>query len=246
MTDTLQCYEHPLNERMRSALRLEFLFDEFRRFEAQADNRRGLIAVICDLLSLLSRADAWSEMAQDLQREIDQLEQLRAMPEVDDARLQQTINEATQARGALSRITPATVRIPKLLLTVMQRASVPGGLAPADVPGYTHWLRLPASVQQMQVLEWMQPLFAFETAVTLWLKLVRSRADWQTRVLEHGQITLQGKSRHLLMRVALPQEAPWYPEISGGRQRLNLRLRGADTTADEQARQVAQLDIALC
>ena len=58
MTDTVHCYEHPLNERIRSALRLEFLFSEFRKLEDQADLRRELIPVVCDLLSLLSRSDS--------------------------------------------------------------------------------------------------------------------------------------------------------------------------------------------
>lgn len=246
MPETLHCYEHPLNEHMRSALRLEFLFREFRRLETAADQRRCVIPLICDLLSLLSRADAWSEIGQDLQKEIEQLQMLRSAPVVDTAKLQQTLLELEDARKAVSRVKLAEIRIPKLLLAVMQRASVPGGLAPADTPAYAYWLNRRPELQRRDIQSWTQPLVAYETALTLYLKLVRSRAEWTTVELDHGQHCLQGKPRHSLLRIGIPETDHWYPEVSGGRQRMNIRLRGTQTTDDEAARQVNQLKIALC
>ncbi len=230
---------------MRSALRLEFLFSEFRRLET-LEHRRCLIPVICDLMSLLSRADAWSEMGQDLQREIDQLQMLRSAPVVDTEKLRVTILELEDAKKAVSRVNMSEIRIPKLLLAVMQRSTVPGGLAPADTPAYSYWLNLRTAEQQADINEWTKPLTAYETALTLYLKLVRSRAEWNTIDLERGQHCLQGKPKHSLLRIGLPEAARWYPEISGGRQRMNIRLRGTQTDDDEAARRVEQLQIALC
>lgn len=231
---------------MRSALRLEFLFKEFRRLEKHTDHRRCVIPVICDLLSLLSRADAWSEIGQDLQRETEQLQMLRSAPAVDTEKLQATILELEGARKAVTRVNMAEIRIPKLLLAVMQRSTVPGGLAPADVPAYAYWLNLRPAAQQKDIDEWTKALGAYESAVGLFLKLVRSRADWKEIALEHGQHCLQGKPRHSLLRIGVPEDGRWYPEISGGRQRMNIRLRGTQPSDDEAARRVGLLKIALC
>ncbi len=231
---------------MRSALRLEFLFQEFRRLESASEHRRCVIPVICDLLSLLSRADAWSEIGQDLQREAEQLQLLRSAPVVDTEKLKATILELENARTAVSRVNMAEIRIPKLLLAVMQRSSVPGGLAPADVPAYTYWLNLRAKEQQNDIHEWTREITAYETALTLYLKLIRSRAEWMETTLEHGQYCLQGKPRHTLLRIGIPEQGRWYPEISGGRQRMNIRLRGTRPADDDAARRVTALKIALC
>ncbi len=231
---------------MRSALRLEFLFQEFRRLETVSEHRRCVIPVICDLLSLLSRADAWSEMGQDLQRETEQLQLLRSAPVVDTEKLRSTILELENARTAVTRVNMAEIRIPKLLLAVMQRSSVPGGLAPADVPAYTYWLNLRAKEQQSDIHEWTRQISVYETALTLYLKLIRSRAEWTDATLERGQHCLQGKPRHNLLRIGVPAQGRWYPEISGGRQRMNIRLRGTHPQDDESARRVTTLKLALC
>lgn len=251
VSDHLLCYEHPLNERVRSALRLEYLFTEFRRLEAAPELRRALIAVVCDLLSLLTRADSWSELGQQLQQEIETLETLRRSPDVDAARLEDTLRGLQEAKQALARIDATQLRIPKLLLAVMQRATVPGGLAPPDMPAYTHWLNQDASTQQADIRAWTAPLASYEEALTQLLALIRARAHWKMVALEQGQCTVQGHSRSSLLRIALPPSSQCYPEISGGRQRMNIRLRqapsGANGNANGGGAAVAdELQVALC
>lgn len=246
VSEQLLCYEHPLNERMRAALRFEFLFKEWAQLAEHATLRRPLIAVICDLLSLLSRPDTWSDMAKDLQHELDHLVSLRERPGVDTGRLQDTLEDMQQAHLNLSRIDATRIRIPKLLLAVMQRASVPGGLAPADIPPYTYWLNQPPERQLRDIQEWTQGFETFSTALSLYLHVLRSKAHWDMTPLDQGQCTLQAHPKAQLLRVAMPPDAPWYPEISGGRQRMTIRLRGLDTADNERALRQSSLQIALC
>lgn len=244
--DTPRCYEHPLHERMRALLRLEFLFFEFRKLETVIECRRSLVPVVCDLLSLLSRADGWSEIIQDLQRETDQLENLRNIPDIDASRLEETLTRINDIRSHLTGAASSEVRIPKLLLSVMQRASVPGGLAPADLPAYTHWLQKAAVDQQADIQRWTQTITPIEHAVHMILSLTRARSHWQSVALDGGQVCLPGNNRKCLVRIKHPAGAAWYPEISGGRQRVNIRLRGENAAEDEALRQLPNIDIAIC
>lgn len=246
MPDNLRFYEHPLHERMRALLRLEFLFAEFRKLESVAEHRRSLIPVICDLLTLLSRADAWSELTQDLQRESDRLEQLRQLPDIDTDMLEVTLEKIASARQPLSGSASGEVQIPKLLLSVMQRSTVPGGLAAADLPAYTHWLQKAPVDQQADIRRWTAALDPIELAISVVMQITRARSHWQTVALDAGQVCIPGHKRNSLVRLIHPKGAAWYPEISGGRQRINIRLRGENAAEDEALRHIPSIEIAIC
>lgn len=244
MSSTEHRYEHPLNERMRSALRLEYLFNEYRKLEKQPELRREVVLVICDLLSLLSRSENWSELSQDLQREIDTLEQLRTAPLVDTDKLQAFTDTLRSAQKELSTTPTSKIRIPKLLLAIMQRATVPGGLAPADMPAFTNWLTQDAASQHADITEWMSILNRYEKALCQYLKIVRGRAEARDIKIEQGHTVIQCKPRHLLLQIFIPDGKNYYPEVTGGRQRLSIRLRGLTPNIDEYASRASQLRIA--
>lgn len=244
MTEPLLCYEHPLNERMRACLRMEFLLKEFQRYSETAGCQRALVLVICDILSLLSRPEAWSDLGKDLQHEMDTLNTLRNMAGVDQGRLDAALEDLRSAQQQLSQVSPGSVRLPKLLLSVIQRSSVPGGLAPADIPAFTWWLNQAPQQQQQDIGRWTESLPVYRQALGVYLDLIRSHGEWQVLDLEQGSATLQARSRHALLRLGLEAGSTHFPEFSGGRQRLILRLRTWEVQEESEA--PAQVQIALC
>lgn len=73
------CYEHPLNERIRTLLRLENLFtkiDFFLTKDTSTDHHAALIALF-EVLEITARADIKSDLLQELERQKQILEALR-------------------------------------------------------------------------------------------------------------------------------------------------------------------------
>ena len=87
-------YEQPLNERVRSFLRLEHLFgisDHHCPQDSQWDSR---IAISCflEILDLLSRSDIKSDLIKELERHTVTLDVLKNNPNVDHHRLSEILN----------------------------------------------------------------------------------------------------------------------------------------------------------
>ena len=83
------CYEQPLHERVRTFLRLEFLFNAARHGldgDTHWDSR-AVIARMLEILSLLGRGDIRTEVIKELERHGAMLNRLVSNPGVDEGRL---------------------------------------------------------------------------------------------------------------------------------------------------------------
>ena len=88
-------YEYPLNERIRTLLRLEDLFDRVDFFVAQDspfDHQAGLIGIF-EILEVASRGDLKSDLLQELDRQRLFLEALRNNPAISEEKLDAVVAE---------------------------------------------------------------------------------------------------------------------------------------------------------
>ncbi len=224
-------YEYPLSERMRTFLRLEFLFDQFR-FGAEGEtvwHTRSAISGLLDIKELLSRSDVRSELQKELDRMTTSLEALHARPEVDTALLEPVLAECREVAGALRKAPtgmPPIVRDNEFLATIEQRAGVWGGTCAFDLPGYHLWLETPAADRHLVLEQWHSAFKLIDRGISLILRLLRDSADPVTEQAPKGnfQTTLDRATPYQMLRVLLPQGSPYYPEISGSRHYCNIRF----------------------
>lgn len=97
MTDTI-IYEQPLNERIRTFLRIEFLFnhvDLILQHDNTAQHRDALTSLL-NILSLLERSDLKQEIIKELERLTTNLSALENMPGVDMQALNELLGELDQ------------------------------------------------------------------------------------------------------------------------------------------------------
>ena len=141
-------YEQPLSERMRTFLRLEFLYQQtLYNGERQADwATRATIATLLEILAILSRGDVRSDVHKELDHQLGVLERFQSKPGVDTGRLDSLIHNLATSRDELSRIGTAYLQPLKdcdFLNAVKHRSAIPGGTCEFDLPEYSHWLRQP-------------------------------------------------------------------------------------------------------
>lgn len=223
-------FEQPLNERVRTFLRLEFLFAQHRHHRAHhtswgvRDTLRGLL----DLLTVLSRGDLKTEILKELTEQHAVLTRLQQRPGVDPARLQSVLGELNQAINALQVLTTHTManllRDNEFLISLLHRGTIPGGASAFDLPGFHHWLSQPQEHVRRDLDAWFADLAPFERAIVLFLRLLRQSTEPSEEVAKGGMFVHAPQGEYELVRVLVSPGAGVYPEISAGRHRFTVRF----------------------
>ena len=232
------CYEQPLHERVRTFLRLEFLFNAARHALDGGTHwdSRAVVARLLEILSLLGRGDLRTEVIKELERHGAMLNRLVSNPGVDEGRLIALLGEIDARVGALHSGGSLTqpLRDDEFLNTVRNRTTIPGGTCEFDLPSYHVWLSRPESVRRADLDAWLEVLEPLRRAIRLILNLIRNSAGATDETAQGGmfQRTLDSTAPCHLIRVMLSDDATCYPEISGSKHRFTVRfLELADLNA---------------
>jgi len=224
-------YELPLNERIRTFLRLEFLFQQARysmRGYSVWDSR-ATISSILDITNIINRIDLRSELIKELERQSKALEAISSSPNVDSSILDETLcklKNYNQTLKAMPKALHSDLSMNELLKSIRQRESVPGGTCNFDMPAYNFWLKQEPE-QRIQLLEtWLNHLDHYRLSIDLVLSLLRESAINTPIKAEEGfyQQALDTSTPFQLIRVILPEKSGYYAEISGGKHRFSVRF----------------------
>jgi len=230
----LLIFEHPLNERIRTFLRLEHLFEKVEHFIPQTDHwsTRAAIEGLLDIITITARADIKTEILKEIDRNLSTLARIRNQPGVDPRALNQVIGQLEQAAAGIHDL-PGPIgteaRNDEFLKSVAQRSSIPGGACSFDLPLYHHLLTQPPAQRAERLQRWMSGMEPVSAAIALVLSLARGSATPRQVVAEGGffQEALDPQAPAQLVRVGLAPELPFYPEISGHKNRFSIRFMTA-------------------
>ncbi len=241
-------YEHPLNERVRLFLRLEFLFEQYRhhRSDRSAWGTRAALSTMLDILSIASRSDLKTEIIKDLGEQHAGLVRLKQRPGVDPARLDSVLAEINAALNAMQLLTThatATgLRENEFLMTLANRNTVPGGTSSFDLPYFHAWLSQPLESVRRDLDAWIADLMPLENAIALYLKLLRNSTEPAQETATGGMFVQIPSTPLLLLRVTVGTDLKVYPEISGaGRHRYSIRfmvLRDINSRSAQAAKDI--------
>lgn len=224
-------YEQPLSERMRTFLRLEFLYQQLLNFfDREADwATRATIATLLEILAILSRGDIRSEVHKELDHQLGLLQRFQSQPGVDTRRLDSLIRNLLDSRAQLGEIGAKFLQPLKdseFLNAIKHRSSIPGGTCEFDLPEYSHWLRQPFNRRAEDLARWIDAIRPLCDAVTEVLWLIRESARPADKRAINGmyQHNMQKDSSCRLLRVSLPKGTALFPEISGSQHRFTIRF----------------------
>jgi cell division protein ZapD len=248
-------FEQPLAERMRTFLRIEFLYEQtlFHADEQTDYGTRAAVSGLLEILTILGRGDVRSDVMKELERHAEQLGRYRSQPGVDPARLTGLIQNVEGLRSRLAEAGPQLINPLKecdLLNTIRHRSAIPGGTCMFDLPDYGYWLHLPAHERARQLETWLDKLKPLCHAVAEVLWLTREATEASEKVATGGfyQHSFVRSEQVNLVRVLLPASAGLFPEISAGQHRFTvrfLRWRGVDERP-LQINQDVRFLLALC
>ena len=228
-------YEQPLSERIRSFLRLEYLFQrtgyELQRNDPWAS--RSTLEALIDVMSLMGRSDVKKEIIKELERHSTTMESLARNPKVDKQTLDDIVAQIQHFLGILKfRDNPPgyELKYHEFLSSVRQRSAIPAGTCDFDLPNLHFWLQTPAENRNRDLTHWLSAFDMVRDAVALCLRLVRESSTVSEEVAEGGfyQRSLDAGSPCQLIRVAVEADVGCYPEISAGRHRFTVRFMRLD------------------
>lgn len=227
---TTHC-EQPLSERMRTFLRLEFLYQQMLyNGEKEADwATRATIASLLEILAILSRGDVRSEVLKELDHQLGALERFQSQPGVDSSRLDVLVGNLLASREQIGHIGSGflqPIKDSEFLNAIKHRSAIPGGTCEFDLPEYSHWLRQPFGRRQQDLEQWIGSIRPICDAVTESLWLIRESAQPvdQTAINGMYQHNMQKDANCRLLRVSLTGNSPLFPEISGSQHRFTIRF----------------------
>ena len=223
-------YEYPLNERIRTLLRLEDLYDRVSFFLGEQDphGHHACLTGMFEILEVASRADLKSDLLQELERQKQVLLSFKNNPEISEDALSGVVKDIEQAAAALFAMTGKIgqyLRENDWLMSIKQRTGIPGGACEFDLPSYHYWLHRPSEERTGQLAAWTGPLYPLRDGTAIILRILRESGKPQAVKAAQGmfQQMLGGKTAQM-MRVRLAPDMPCVPEISANKYVLNIRF----------------------
>ncbi len=232
-------YEYPLNERVRTWLRIEDLFAKASEFKARSEPRdhQAAMQAIFELVEVTARPDLKSELLQEIERQRIVFEPLRSNPAVNGKALEAVLAQMQAIRETLLATSGKpcqSLRDNEWLATIRNRSFIPGASCSFDIPSYHYWLNRSAEERTAELEGWLAVLDPIRDAVQLVMRLLREGRQRSAVQAEKGlyQINLGGRTP-MLLTVRVRPDLPCVPEISaGGKHVINLRF----VTIDKQHR----------
>ncbi|MGH8296725.1 MAG: cell division protein ZapD [Steroidobacteraceae bacterium] len=224
-------FEQPLNERMRTFLRLDFLYSQalYHNETGSQWGTRAAVTSLIDILAIITRSDVRSEALKELERQLTTLGEFQSKPGVDANRLKTLIANLTRLRTELLNAGVANLQPLKesdFLNAIKQRSSIPGGTCEFDLPDYLCWLSQAEEVRAKAFNHWLTILRPLCDAVSELIWLIRQHGRTRQETAQGGNfaITFERDNPLQLLRIALPASTGLYPEVSGSHHRCNVRF----------------------
>lgn len=243
-------YEHPLNERIRSYLKLEQLFTQvYSCLQTElVSNTSVFFNALFSIIDTLERTDIRGDLIKDIDKLQQNLVIWSKLPNIDTSALEDNLRKTVRLLGKLKVNSPQwwQLKESKLLSSLKQRFAIQGGCASFDLPQLHFWLHQPQETKTNDIKQWLSMLADIELSLNLVLKFIRQRAEFETIDTDSGFYQDNGEGL-LLLRIKLPADATFYPTVSGNRFRYSIRfMLPCEQNGRRYANQATQFQLAKC
>jgi len=239
-------YEFPLNERIRTLLRMENLYERVHFFLERDEGveHHAALLTLFEVLDVAGRGDLKSDLIQELERQRQTLSALRSNPAISERALAEVLEDIDRAVRGLQQSSGKTgqeLRENEWLMGIKQRAAIPGGVCEFDLPSYHYWLHQPAAGRRSDLEGWITPFLPLRQGISIILRILRDSGRTSQQVATHGvyQQMMGGRLAQLL-RLRVDDGYECVPEVSANKYALNVRFT---VGAGQQRPRVSPTDI---
>jgi cell division protein ZapD len=241
-------YDYPFNERIRTLLRLEDLFAKtlFNLNGEHKINHHHALLNVFQILDVIDRAELKTDLLQELDRQRVMLNGLLGNPSINSSVLSDTIKEidvsANNLRNNLTKL-GQPLRDNEWLMSIKQRAVIPGGVCEFDLPSYHFWLGLDTESRRNDLDQWLKSLMPIHQAITIILRILRG-SGITSHFVAHGgnyQQMLGGAKPAQMLKIELSDDVNCFPEVSANKYAINIRF---NSLANHEKPRLYEKDVA--
>jgi cell division protein ZapD len=244
---TIERYEHPLNEKTRTYLRIESLLRQGHQCAKFSDPQhyQVLFRSLFDLLDIFDQIQLKAELLKDL----DKLKLTYAnwlnVPGVDQERLQGLLNELTIVHNEVMRAERmgTLLKEDRFLASIRQRFNLPGGTCCFDLPALHFWLHQPLEKRMSDANRWLNSLAPLNHALQQWLNLSRSSVQFKPQIARAGFFQSEAAEANIV-RLHFSHHYGVYPMVSGHKNRFAIKFIHFET--GQATTQDIEFEVAVC
>jgi len=234
-------YDYPLNERIRTLLRIEDLFAKvLHNIDASHEYQHHCaLLTFLQLLDVVDRAELKLDLLQELDRQKTTMSLLIDNPAIATNTLKTILNDidvATNTLRAENTKLGQTLRENEWLMSIKQRAGILSGICEFDVPSYHYWLGLSEARRREDLQNWLKPLLPMHHAVSIILRILRGSSSVSKLVALRGsyQQMLGGIKPAQMLKIDVADGLTCFPEVSANKYAINVRFHVLDFTQKPQ------------
>ena len=224
-------YELPLNERLRTFMRIEFLYSRLKYFVSNLDGNwqtRTVIHTLLEIYSILSRTDVRREVLADLDRYIMQMQRFQSAPDADNNMVNNILEDLDLIKNQVMGIGTdylLKLREDEFIASLLHRHTLPGGKAEFDMPKYKFFLESDKKDVALQINKWIDIVKHLCEGIDKLMWIIRESNEPIATVAVGGQYNhqIERRTQISLVRIII-NDSDIYPEISGGRHLIAVRF----------------------
>ena len=224
-------YELPLNERLRTFMRIEFLYSRLKYFSSNLDDNwqtRTVIHTLLEIYSILSRTDVRREVLADLDRYIMQMQRFQSAPDADNNMVNDVLEDLDSIKDQVVDVGTdylLKLREDEFIASLLHRHTLPGGKAEFDMPKYKFFLESSKKNVVLQINRWIDVMRPICEGIDKLMWIIRESNEPIATVAVGGQYNHQIERRTQISLVRIiTNDSNVYPEISGGRHLIAVRF----------------------
>lgn len=233
-------FEHPLSERVRNFLRIEYLFKRFQDEIVCSDSvwaHHLALATLFDIMECAARAELKLDILQELER------QKQMMAQNCDRQsallLQEDLKQVAQGLLGIQQKFGQHLRENEWLMAIKQRMLVPGGTSPFDVPSYYYWQQQPFEERKADLQNWIRTLMPTYDAISVLLSILRKNSRAVNCFAKHGNYQHPSLAQNIhMLSIEVDEADKAIPEVSANKYFTHIRFLAV---SDERLRG-SQLD----
>lgn len=232
-------YEFPLNEKVRTYLRLEQLFKQLKQAKGYQQEWQfiSFFESLFTLLDLLERLDIRNDVLKDIESQEKNLVHWSQHPKIDSEALQAALQRILRLREQLKQAKKigSNLKEDKFLSSIRQRFAIPGGTCSFDLPNLFYWLKQPLEFIQKDIGEWMLEFTQISEAIDITLSFLRERGRFVDIEAANGFYQGVAEDKNELIRVYSSTDQGYYPILSGNKYRYAIRFMWFDSSAQDNS-----------
>ena len=224
-------YEYPFNERIRTYLRLQELFDRLSVLQARDEpiDHHFALTTLFEVMEVAARPELKADVLKDLERQKQIYAGYRGNPAISEKALDAVLGQLDAHFDALNSQTGRLgyeLSDNDFLMGIRSRTVIPGGTCEFDLPAYHAWQHQGPDQRRAELVRWIAPFTPLAQAIGLLMGMLRESGMTQKVMATQGQLQQnlpQGRTFQLL-RLRIDDSLGLTPEISCNRLVVVIRM----------------------